>query len=281
MSYCIIFPGQGTQFVGMSKGLDLGPGIGQGLLRLMEEGPLDELSKTINAQPAVFATTIALWEKSELPTPDFVMGHSLGEYTALAVAGVLSRQDALDLVNSRAEFMEDALPLGASGMAAVLGLEVDAVRSAISNVEDLWIANINGGKQVVISGMISSIDKAVPLLKDAGARRVVPLKISVASHCPLMTNASKKLAQVLDAKTLEKPRIRVVFNATAREAQDPAAMKMLLARQLVDPVLWDESVKYVVSQGITRFVEIGPRSVLAPLVKRIYPEAHVEVITQG
>lgn len=281
MSYCIIFPGQGTQFVGMSKGLDLGPGIGQGLLRLMEKGPLDELSRTINAQPAVFAATIALWEKSELPTPDFVMGHSLGEYTALAVAGVLSRQDALDLVNSRAEFMEGALPLGASGMAAVLGLEADAVRSAISDVEDLWIANINGGKQVVISGMISSIDKAAPLLKDAGARRVVPLKISVASHCPLMTNASKKLAQVLDAKTLEEPRIRVVFNATAREAQDPAAMKMLLARQLVDPVLWDESVKYVVSQGITRFVEIGPGSVLAPLVKRIYPEAHVEAITQG
>ncbi len=281
MSYCLIFPGQGTQFVGMNKGLDLDSGIGQGIIRLMESGPPDELNRTINAQPAIFATSVALWEKSGLPMPDFVMGHSLGEYMSLVVAGVLSKQDAFDLVRVRAESMENAQPDGLGGMAAVLGLGADVVDSAIRGVEDLWIANINGGRQVVISGMRSSIGMAIPVLKKAGARRVVPLKVSVASHCPLMAKARQSLEMHLDTKDLERPRTRVVFNATAREAQDPGSIKTLLSRQLVEPVLWEDSVRYVVSQGIKRFVEVGPRSVLSSLVKRIYPDAQVEAVTQG
>jgi len=280
MSYCLIFPGQGTQFAGMAEGLDLYGQLDSGLLSLMSVGPKEELDKTINAQPAIFATSLALWKEAGLESPDFVMGHSLGEYMAMVVSGVFSFDDALALVNKRAYFMAQAQPDGSSGMSAVLGLSADEVESAIRGISNIWVANINSGNQIVISGMRASIEKAAPRLKSAGARRIIPLKVSVASHCPLMDEARDKLRDEFSTVRFNKPGVRIVFNASAKEEIDPDKIRSLLAMQLVSPVLWDASVRYVLSQGITKFLEIGPRSVLAPLIKRISPPAEVVVRTQ-
>ncbi len=276
MSYCLMFPGQGTQFPGMGCGLDLNGVVGPGLLALMMDGPEDELNRTTNAQPAVLAASIALWNTSKLSLPDVVMGHSLGEYTALVVSGALSLKDAISLVGARASFMEEAQPGHATGMAAVIGLALEKVEEVILDVDDVWVANINGGGQVVISGKLSSIDKAVPRLKTLGARRVINLKVSVASHCPLMKTAAAKLMDSLKSIDIKKPRCPVIFNATARPESDPEKIREILSLQLVEPVRWEGCVEKAISMDVDEFIEIGPKSVLAPLVKRIAKGVSVE-----
>ncbi|HDP25895.1 MAG TPA: ACP S-malonyltransferase [Deltaproteobacteria bacterium] len=279
MPYCLIFPGQGTQFTGMSRQLRLHGALKDDLVRLMEHGPGEELDQTRNAQPAILSVCHALWEQSGYTSPDVVMGHSLGEYMALVAAGALTFEEAFGLILHRAACMEEAQPHGLGGMAAVMGLTADEVRSILDGVEDVWVANNNGASQVVISGRRSSLPDAMSILKERGAKRVVPLKVEVASHCPLMEPAQKALRAYLEQASITSPEARVVFNATAREASEPEAIRDLLAEQLTSPLLWEESVRHVVGSGIERFIEIGPKSVLAPLVKRIVPEAQVEVIT--
>lgn len=274
-----MFPGQGTQFPGMGKGLNLDDAIGPELLALMMNGPGGKLDRTINAQPAVLASSIALWDASDLPLPDIVMGHSLGEYTALVAAGAISLKDAISLVKSRASFMEEAQPRHTTGMAAVIGLPLNKVEEAILDADDVWVANINCRDQVVISGKLSSIDKTIPKLKSLGARRITQLKVSIASHCPLMEVAAAKLTDRLKSIDIKKPGCPVIFNTTARPEADPDKIRQLLARQLVAPVRWEACVKGVVFMGINEFIEIGPKSVLAPLVKKIAKDVNVKVKT--
>ena len=279
MPYCLIFPGQGTQFPGMSAGLDL-QWTGDGpLIDLMAKGPEDVLTQTANAQKAVFAVTASLWMRSGLDRPEIAMGHSLGEYMALAVSGALSVPECYRLVEKRARAMQDAMAPGSGSMAAVLGMPAADVAALIEPLADVWIANINTKDQVVIAGRASAVEGASRVLKEGGARRVVPLNVSVASHCPLMEPARKALREYLHEVDVRGPDVRVVFNASAREESEPEKIKDLLALQLVSPVQWERSVKYAAGLGIDRFVEIGPKSVLAPMIRRIVPGAKVEVVT--
>jgi [acyl-carrier-protein] S-malonyltransferase len=263
----------------MSAGLDLQWTQDEPLIRLAENGPDDALRQTANAQKAVFAVTASLWEKSGLDRPAVTMGHSLGEYMALAVSGSISVRECYGLVSARAQAMQDAMPPGTGTMAAVLGMTASDVARWIEPVENVWVANINTQDQVVISGDASSVKDAASLLRQNGARKVVPLNVSMASHCPHMEPAGKVLRERLKGTEIKRPGAPVVFNVTAREESDPERVKDLLALQLVSPVHWEGSVRYVLGLGVDRFIEIGPKSVLASLVKRIAPEAQVEVIT--
>jgi [acyl-carrier-protein] S-malonyltransferase len=245
----------------------------------MDKGTEEELDQTLNAQPAVLAVSSALWKRSGLDDPAAVMGHSLGEYSALIAAGCLSTNDAIELVKKRAAFMDSSMPHGSGGMAAVLGLSADETADAISPFSDIWVANLNSSSQIVISGNVKTIETATPLLKGKGAKRVIPLKVSVASHCPYMDKAKTAFKELLRGVKLEKPACPVVSNVSAQPETDPERIRMLLAEHLVSPVRFEESVRNVAGMGIKRFIEIGPRSVLAPLVKRIVPGSVVEVVT--
>ncbi|HPI93656.1 MAG TPA: ACP S-malonyltransferase [Deltaproteobacteria bacterium] len=278
MAYCLIFPGQGSQFPGMSRGLDLDRSIQGELRALMENGPEDLLGETVNAQPAILSVCAALWERSGLTDPAAVLGHSLGEYTALVAAGCLTTSEAVRLVTKRAEFMDASRPRGEGCMAAVLGLAHEKVEQVVSGLPDLWVANLNGASQVVISGSARSMDAAAPILREKGAKRLVPLKVSLASHCPYMDRARKDLGSYLEEIDLGTPRCPVISNASAAAETEPGRIKSLLADQLTHPVRFEESVLEACSRGIDHFIEIGPRSVLAPLVRRIAPGVKVEVI---
>jgi [acyl-carrier-protein] S-malonyltransferase len=279
MPYCLIFPGQGSQFPGMSKGLTLDEAVDDGLRTLMDNGPDDDLGRTVNAQPAVLLVSVALWERSGLKDPAAVMGHSLGEYTALVASGSLQAVEAIELVKERAAFMEASRPKGTGGMAAVIGMSEPEVAEVIACINELWIANLNGASQVVISGSIQSMSAAIPLLKAKGAKRVVPLKVSVASHCPYMDKAREALADYLKGITLKAPSCPIISNVHARPETDPNQIKTQLAQQLTSPVRFEESVRTAIGMGIDTFIEIGPRPVLAPLVRRIVPGVKMEVIT--
>lgn len=274
MPYCIVFPGQGTQFPGMSENLDL-PDMPEGLAELMAFGPEEQLNLTYNAQPAVLGVSIALWEKSDLHSPDYIMGHSLGEYTALVAAGSITLKEALDLVKKRGEFMHSC-PGGA--MAAVIGLPEEELSNLVAPFEKVWIANINGAGQIVISGTTDTMNAAVSLLKEKKIK-VVPLKVSVASHCPLMENASNSLFKYLKDIRFEEPSSEVIFNTTARTEHSPEIIKDLLKKQLTSTVRWEESILHAINNGVDRFIEIGPKSVLASIIKRIAPGIAVETRT--
>jgi len=274
MPYCIVFPGQGTQFKGMTGGLDLAD-IPDELGKLMAEGPEEELNLTMNAQPAVLSVSIALWKDSGFDSPAIVMGHSLGEYSALVASEALTLTDALALVKKRGEFMQTS---SSGSMAAVMGISETDLAETLVQIGDVYMANINGAGQIVISGTKDAVEQAVPLLKEKKAR-VVPLSVSVASHCPLMNDASEKLLEYLNQIKISKPVCDIVFNATARTETDPAQIKNLLKRQLISPVRWAQSVEYAVSKGIDTFIEIGPKSVLAALIKKIAPGINCETLT--
>lgn len=263
----------------MSAGLDLAWTGDEPLVELAANGPEDALTKTTNAQKAIFAVTTSLWERSGLDAPAAVMGHSLGEYMALTAAGAFSAVRGYELVTERARLMHEAMPAGAGAMAAVLGMPLQEIERIISPAGKVWVANINSEGQVVISGEAAALKEASMLLKESGARRVVPLNVAVASHCPLMEPAARALEEHLRGFEVSRPGVPVIFNVTARQETDPGRIKGLLARQLVSPVRWKASVEYALGLGIERFIEIGPRSVLAPLVRKIAPRAGVEALT--
>ncbi|MDE2343245.1 MAG: ACP S-malonyltransferase [Betaproteobacteria bacterium] len=289
MSFALVFPGQGSQSVGMMQAYGDIPEIrstfdeasqvlGQDLWALVAEGPEEVLAQTVNTQPVMLAAGVAAfraWRAQGGALPSCVAGHSLGEYTALVAAGCLAFADAVRLTRFRAEAMQQAVPAGVGGMAAILGLSDDGVRQACREAagsDVLEPANFNSPGQVVIAGHRSAIERGVEAAKALGAKRAVVLAMSVPSHCSLMKPAAESLAQYLREVPLQAPAIPVIHNATVAEAATVDALREALVQQLYSPVRWVETVQAMAARGVTHVGECGPGKVLAPLVKRIQPD---------
>jgi [acyl-carrier-protein] S-malonyltransferase len=289
--WAIVFPGQGCQAVGMGADVaaaypeartvfdDADRTLGFSLSTLAFAGPAEALNDTANTQPAIYATSLALW-RALAPRLDglrqrtaYVAGHSLGEFTALAVAEAIDPLDGLRLVRCRGEAMRDAGASAPGGMAAILGLSdaaVDAVlRAANAGRAAVWAANHNAPGQVVIAGEREALERAMAVAKAEGAKRVLPLAVSVACHTPLMGGAAERLAAALEATTFYRPWAPVMSNALAAPVEDPAAIKAALMRQLTAPVRWVESVQAMVAGGVRTMLEVGPQAVVSGLVRRI------------
>ena len=290
-----VFPGQGSQYVGMGKALYERSGaarrvfqqadeiLGFKLSQLCFEGPAEELEDTINAQPAILTVSLAcleaMREKLEAvghkwQPPRFVAGHSLGEYTALVAAGALDFGDALRLVRERGRLMKEQGDHRPGGMAAVIGLDRGSLELACDRASAetnciVSVANANSPEQFVISGELVALDRAVELIKEAGARRVFPLRISIASHSPLMQHAAMRLAEIIDHSPLRDPQVPVVTNLAGQVRTSADHIRDELASQMVAPVEWVGSVRQMVENGVDTFVEIGPGEVLSRLIRRI------------
>jgi len=282
-----VFPGQGSQSVGMGKDIyDALPAararfekadeqLGFSLSGLIFEGPDTELKQTANTQPALLTTSVALYEAFTAKgfKPDYVAGHSLGEYSALTAAGVLSFEDAVKLVRARGEYMEQAVPGGQGAMAAVLGGEREALAQLCEDITAggalVELANVNCPGQIVVSGSQEGVNLVVERVKEIGAKRAIPLEVSGPFHSSLMKTAAERLGDRLSAASFRDSEVPVVANVTARPVQNGAEIKDLLVRQVYSPVLWEDSVGWLLSQGVDTFVEIGPGSVLTGLIKKI------------
>ncbi len=297
----LVFPGQGCQFVGMGADLNshfaeargiyarADQTVGFALSELCFQGPEADLNDTANTQPAIYTTTVALWQvlatrlKPVLGRVAFAAGHSLGEFCALTVAGALDFEDGLRLVRCRGEAMRDAGAAAPGGMAAIIGLEDDAVADIVTQAnaegQGVWAANYNAPGQVVIAGERTALDRALALAKARGAKRAIPLAVSVACHTPLMGAASERLAAALEMTTFHRPWVPVVSNASAVPLQEPQEIKAALLRQLVSPVRWVESVQAIVAGGARTMLEVGPRSVVAALIKRVCADATVHAVS--
>ncbi len=282
-----IFPGQGAQSVGMGKdAYDALPSVqdmfqtaddklGFSLSSVILNVPDAELKQTVNTQPALLATSLAYLEaiRGKGIEPDYVAGHSLGEYSALVCAGVLSFEEAVSIVRARGEYMEAAVPGGQGAMAAVLGADRDALTTLCSGITAeghvVELANMNCPGQIVISGSAQGVAAAAERVKEAGGKRAIPLEVSGPFHSSLMKEAANRLADKLEHASFHAPSVPVVANVTARPVDDAAAIRGLLVEQVYSPVLWQDSVEWMISQGVDTFVEIGPGSVLSGLIKKI------------
>jgi [acyl-carrier-protein] S-malonyltransferase len=287
-----IFPGQGSQMVGMGRILaeassaardvfgEVDEALSQKLSRLMADGPPDELTLTENAQPAIMANAIATLRASGLTLAekaDFVAGHSLGEYSALCAAGAFDVATTARLLKLRGQAMQAAVPVGEGAMAALLGAGVDVaeqVAEAAAQGEVCTVANDNDPSQVVISGHRGAIERVLEIAKEKGAKRAILLPVSAPFHCPLMQPAADAMAQALADAAVEAPAVPVYANVTAAPTDDPDEIRDLLVRQVTGMVRWRESVAAMSEAGVTHFVELGAR-VLGPMVKRIAPDATV------
>ncbi|MFW6092790.1 MAG: ACP S-malonyltransferase [Pseudomonadota bacterium] len=292
MSLGFVFPGQGSQAVGMLADVAAeypqvqahfeaaGEAISQPLWRIVSEGPDSELVRTEITQPALLTASVALWSiwRAEGGTaPACMAGHSLGEYSALVCAGALEFEDAVRLVNRRGQLMQQAVPQGEGAMAAVLGLEDDQVEAVCAEIEGVVsAANYNAPGQVVIAGAAESVAVAAERLKDAGARRAQLLPVSGPFHCALMRPAQDAFAADLDAVTLTAPGIPVVQNVDAAVAADVDELRRRLLEQISQPVLWSACVRAMTDRGVDRFVECGPGRVLSGLIKRIDKSANAD-----
>jgi len=288
MKLALVFPGQGSQSIGMlqtfadSKPVrdtfaEASDALKQDLWKLVAEGPAEELNATVNTQPVMLTAGYAVyraWRAAGGPAPALVAGHSLGEYTALVVAGVVSFRDALPLVRFRAQAMQEAVPLGTGAMAAILGLDDDAVRAACREAargEIVEAVNFNAPSQVVIAGHKAAVERGAEAAKAKGAKRAVLLPVSAPFHSSLLKPAAQKLQQYLGNVAFNAPGIPVVNNVDAAVIDDPQKIKDALARQACNPVRWVEVVRQMASEGITHVAECGPGKVLAGLTKRIDP----------
>jgi len=291
MKRAFIFPGQGSQSVGMGKALadafpqakavfdEVDQALSQKLSALMWEGPAEELTLTANAQPALMAVSLAAIRVLEAEAgldlkkhAAFVAGHSLGEYSALAAAGSLSISDTARLLRIRGNAMQNAVPVGQGAMAALLGLEYDValeVAREAAQGEVCDAANDNGGAQVVVSGHKSAVERAVAIAQTKGAKRAVMLAVSAPFHCALMQPAADAMREALAGVTVNSPAVPVVANVEAAPITDPAAIRDALVRQVTGTVRWRESVAYMAAQGVDSFYEVGSGKVLTGLVKRI------------
>jgi [acyl-carrier-protein] S-malonyltransferase len=288
MKLAFVFPGQGSQSVGM---LDAFAGnaavdallarasgaLGQDLAALIAQGPAEDLGLTVNTQPAMLTTGIAIyaaWQAAGGPAPSVVAGHSLGEYTALTAAGVFMLEDAVRLVRFRAQAMQEAVPVGTGAMAAILGLGDDAVRQACAQAaqgEVVEPVNFNAPSQVVIAGHVAAVTRACEAAKALGAKRAVTLAVSAPFHSSLLKPASLRLAERLREVTLRAPQIEVINNIDVARETDPMRIRDALARQAAGPVRWAEIIQAMAASGVTHVVECGPGKVLAGLTKRIVP----------
>jgi [acyl-carrier-protein] S-malonyltransferase len=285
-----VFPGQGSQGVGMGKALyeafpearavfdAADDALSEKLSALCFEGPAPELTKTSNTQPAILTTSAAAWAvlSKNAPAPAFVAGHSLGEYSALVAAGAISLGDAVKAVRARGQFMQEAVPEGQGAMAAVLGLSPAVIRDVCGQVskEGAWVqpANYNSPEQTVIAGHKGAVEAAGAKLKEAGAKLVKALPVSAPFHCILMDPVKPRLQQTLTSVSVRAPSIPVVANVTAAPNTDAAKVVPLLIDQVSQPVRWVETVEFLASQGVKRIVEVGPGKVLGGLIKRISKE---------
>lgn len=298
MSFAFFFPGQGSQSLGMMNGFEgtaavkatfdeASAALGQDLWAMMNGEDTAVINETVNTQPLMLAAGVATYRaylESGGKTPDAVAGHSLGEYTALVAAGALDFADAVKLVRLRAELMQNAVPQGEGAMAAILGLDDDVVRQVCSEAAQgdvVEAVNFNSPGQVVIAGSAAAVERAMNLAKEKGAKRALPLPVSVPSHCSLMKPAAEKLAEALKNIDIKPPQIRVIHNADVASYDDPDKIKDALVRQLYSPVRWTETVNALVSEGITQSAECGPGKVLAGLAKRINKEAVCSALTDA
>lgn len=285
MKLAFVFPGQGSQAVGMGKGfaeslLDrANQALGFDLKKLCLEGPEEELKKTAIQQPAIFAVSVAAFEllRAKGLKPDFVAGHSLGEYSALYAAGALSFEDGVKTVNQRGLFMQEAVPMGVGAMAALLGGERAKIVEICAEIGEVWPANFNSPGQIVISGKKEKVEAAGEKLKAAGVKKIIPLAVSAPFHCPLMKPAADRLMPLIDALPIKDPQTPVFANVTAKPANSAIEIKSLLYQQVCASVLWEDSIKNMIEAGVTKFVEVGPGKVLAGLIKKI--SANVEVVS--
>lgn len=290
MTFAAVFPGQGAQTVGMLSELassfacvaqtfdQASEALGFDLWKLIQEGPDTDLNMTSNTQPALLASSVAVWrawvEKSGA-TPSFMAGHSLGEYSALVCAGVIDFQVAIDLVRKRGQYMQDAVPVGVGAMAAIIGLDDDAIAKVCEDAaqgEVLSPANINSPGQVVISGATAAVARAEELAKEVGAKKTVRLQVSAPFHCAMMKPVAEKLLPYIEQATFQKPLIPVLNNVDVAINSDPVAIKDALIRQIDSPVRWVEIVQALAKEGVSHQVEMGPGKVLTGLVKRIAPD---------
>ena len=286
-----IFPGQGSQRVGMGRGLsdafadaraafDEAEAALPGLTKVIFEGPETELVLTENAQPAILTMSVAAQRvlAAHGIEPTFVAGHSLGEYSANVAAGTMRFGDAVRIVRRRGQYMQEAVPVGAGSMAAILGLDADAVARACEEAaqgEVVSPANINGAGQVVIAGATRAVQRAGERAKALGAKRVIPLAVSAPFHCALLKPAEARLEPELRRLAVQSPRVPVVANVDAEPKRDAASAIDALVRQVSAPVRWEQVVRRLASEGVTNYVEVGPGTVLSGLVKKIHKEAVV------
>ena len=289
MKLGMVFPGQGSQSVGMLKGYDGLPevdavraeaaaALGPDFLAILDQGPAEQLNLTVNTQPAMVTAAIAAyraWRALGGPAPQIVAGHSLGEYSALVAAGSLSLRDALPLVRFRARSMQEAVPEGQGAMAAILGLDEEAARAACAEAaqgEAVQAVNFNAPGQVVIAGHKTAVARAIEACKARGAKRAMPLPVSAPFHSSLMKPAGEKLRLYLEKISLQEMQIPVINNVDVKVETDPVRIKDALVRQAASPVRWVETIRAMAAQGVTHVVECGPGKVLAGLVKRIDPQ---------
>ena len=296
-SFAFVFPGQGSQSVGMLDAWGDHPAVratlseasdalGQDLGALIRSGPKEALDLTVNTQPVMLTAAIACfraWRAEGGALPSAVAGHSLGEYSALVAAGALSLADAVPLVRLRAQAMQDAVPVGVGAMAAILGLEATVVaqgcaEAAAATGEVVSPANFNDPRQVVIAGTKVGVDKACEILKGLGAKRTLPLPVSAPFHCALMKPAAERLRERLAAVPLHAPQFDVVNNIDVAAPRDPQAIREALYRQAFGPVRWVETVMALRARGVSAIVECGPGKVLAGLVKRIDAEMNTTTL---
>ncbi|ROU25109.1 ACP S-malonyltransferase [Neisseria gonorrhoeae] len=298
MSFAFFFPGQGSQSLGMMNGFaehaivkntfdEASAILGQDLWAMINGSDAEIIGQTVNTQPIMLAAGVAVYRaylEVGGKTPAAVAGHSLGEYTALVAAEALDFADAVKLVRLRAELMQSAVPQGVGAMAAILGLEDEQVRqicaeSAQSEVVEA--VNFNSPGQVVIAGNAAAVGRTMAAAKEAGAKRALPLPVSVPSHCSLMKPAADKLAETLKTVEIKQPQIRVIHNADVAAYDDAGKIKDALVRQLYSPVRWTETVNALVSDGIAESAECGPGKVLAGLAKRINKAAACSALTDA
>lgn len=283
MSSVLVFPGQGSQSVGMGKELydnnpvaravfdEVDDALNQKLSDIIFNGPMDELTLTTNVQPAIMAVSIAMLRASNIELTQYVAGHSLGEYTALCAAGALSVGDAARLLRLRGDAMQRAVPVGAGLTAVILGLDIEKVREICAQT-DCDVANDNSPGQVVVSGAKDIVEKTLELAKGAGAKRAMPLALSVPVHCRIQAPAADEMRAALEKIEIKTPNAILISNKTAAPMSDPTEIKEALVYQITHGVRWRESVLKMHELGITETVEVGPGSVLTGLTPRICPD---------
>ncbi|MFN3396322.1 MAG: ACP S-malonyltransferase [Thermodesulfovibrionales bacterium] len=288
---CFVFPGQGSQHVGMGREMYerydeakrvfeiASEVLGYDVASLCFNGPEEELNRTVKTQPCILTVSIAIYKVliDKGLKPSVTAGHSLGEYSALVAAGVLDLDKALILTEKRGQFMQDAVPEGKGLMAAILGLKRKEVDEICLSVRSGYVvpANYNCPGQIVIAGEKKAVEEAISLAKEAGAKRAIPLPVSVPSHCALMAGASERLAELLKGIDFHSPSVPLVNNADALFLNNVESIKSSLIRQLNSPLLWEDSIKTIIDSGIETFIEVGPGKVLSGLIRRIDPKVSV------